>query len=239
MMAMTVLDRLLHPGIERARRLMKIDDARTTSTPDDPDPDLRRLASRPAHHGSALAGRIASPPHIVSLVWTITCLVTPTDPRTRLICLTVGLICLVAGPSLTLAVLLRSGSVSDEQVVRRTERHRLYILILAWIGAGALALTGLGAPRQLLAVAAAMLTGVVLVAITTLATKASLHLAVLAGAAVVLCLVWWPAGALCAAAVPLLAWARVDEGRHTRLQVLLGTALGALGGASYLLYNID
>ncbi|MDN5978634.1 hypothetical protein [Acidipropionibacterium jensenii] len=180
-MAMTVLDRLLHPGIERARRLMEIDDARAASTPDDPDPDLRRLASRPAHHGSALAGRIASPPHIVSLVWTITCLVTPTDPRTRLICLTVGLICLVAGPYLTLAVLLRSGSVSDEQVVRRTERHRLYILILAWIGAGA----------------------------------------------------------LCAAAVPLLAWARVDEGRHTRLQVLLGTALGALGGASYLLYNID
>lgn len=171
-------------------------------------------------------------------MWVVACLVTSADPRVRLTCLAVGLIFLVAGPYLTLAVLLRIGAVSDAQVVRRAERHWLYGLILVWVMVGAAGLLIVRAPGALVAAAAAMFTGLGLVGLANLVTKASSHLATLVGAAVVLCLLWWPAGVCCAAAVPVAGWARVDEGRHSWPQVVLGTVLGALGGASYLLYTM-
>ncbi|MDN5964172.1 MAG: hypothetical protein L0H81_06470 [Actinomyces sp.] len=218
---------------------MDIDDARGSAPPpDDEDADVARLASRGTHRVAAAVARILSPPHVVSLVWVVACLVTSADPRVRLTCLAVGLIFLVAGPYLTLAVLLRIGAVSDAQVVRRAERHWLYGLILVWVMVGAAGLLIVRAPGALVAAAAAMFTGLGLVGLANLVTKASSHLATLVGAAVVLCLLWWPAGVCCAAAVPVAGWARVDEGRHSWPQVVLGTVLGALGGASYLLYTM-
>ncbi len=218
---------------------MDIDDARGSAPPPDAeDADVARLASRGTHRVAAAVARILSPPHVVSLVLVVACLVTSADPRVRLTCLAVGLIFLVAGPYLTLAVLLRIGAVSDAQVVRRAERHWLYGLILVWVMAGAAGLLIVRAPGELVAVAAAVFTGLGLVGLANLVTKASSHLATLAGAAVVLCLLWWPAGVCCAVAVPVAGWARVDEGRHSWPQVVLGAVLGALGGASYLLYTM-
>ncbi|MDN6794255.1 MAG: hypothetical protein L0L69_04220, partial [Propionibacterium sp.] len=217
--------------------LMEIDDARAASpTPD--DEDAARLASRGTHRPAAVVGRILSPPYIVCLVWVVACLTTSADPRMRLSSLAVGLIFLVAGPYLTLAMMLRSGAVSDAQVVRRGERHWLYSLILAWVMVGVAGLVIIRAPWALVAVAAAMFTGLGLVGVANLVTKASFHLASLAGAAVVLSLLWWPAGICCAAAIPVAGWARVNEGRHSWPQVVLGTVLGGLGGASYLLYTM-
>ena len=230
-------DRVFRPGIVLTRRLMEIDDARAASpTPD--DEDAARLASRGTHRPAAVVGRILSPPYIVCLVWVVACLTTSADPRMRLSSLAVGLIFLVAGPYLTLAVMLRSGAVSDAQVVRRGERHWLYSLILAWVMVGVAGLVIIRAPWALVAVAAAMFTGLGLVGVANLVTKASFHLASLAGAAVVLSLLWWPAGICCAAAIPVAGWARVNEGRHSWPQVVLGTVLGGLGGASYLLYTM-
>lgn len=233
------VDRVLRPDIVLTRRLMEIDDARSSSpTPDDEDTDVARLAARGTHRTAAVFGRILSPPYIVCLVWVVACLTTSADLRMRLSSLAVGLIFLVAGPYLTLAVLLRSGAVSDAQVVRRGERHWLYGLILVWVMMGVAGLVIIRAPWALVAVAAAMFTGLGLVGLVNLVTKASFHLASLAGAAVILCLLWWPAGICCAAAIPVAGWARVDEGRHSWPQVVLGAALGGLGGASYLLYTM-
>lgn len=230
-------DRVFRPDIVLTRRLMEIDDARAASpTPD--DEDAARLASRGTHRPAAVIGRILSPPYIVCLVWVVACLTTSADPRMRLSSLAVGLIFLVAGPYLTLAMMLRSGAVSDAQVVRRGERHWLYSLILAWVMVGVAGLVIIRAPWALVAVAAAMFTGLGLVGVANLVTKASFHLASLAGAAVVLCLLWWPAGICCAAAIPVAGWARVNEGRHSWPQVVLGAVLGGLGGASYLLYTM-
>lgn len=231
------VDRVLRPDIVLTRRLMEIDDARAASpTPD--DEDAARLAARGTHRTAAGVGRILSPPYIVCLVWVVACLTTSADLRMRLSSLAVGLIFLVAGPYLTLAVLLKSGAVSDDQVVRRGERHWLYSLILAWVMMGAASLVIIQAPWALVAVAAAMFTGLGLVGLVNLVTKASFHLASLAGAAVVLSLLWWPAGICCAAAIPAAGWARVNEGRHSWPQVVLGAVLGGLGGASYLLYTM-
>lgn len=230
-------DRSFRTDIVPTRRLMEIDDARASPPPpDDEDVDVARLASRGTHRVAAAVARILSPPYVVSLVWVVACLTTSADPRVRLTCLAMGLVFLVAGPYLTLAVLLRIGAVSDAQVVRRAERHWLYGLILVWVMMGAAGLLIIRAPSELVAVAAAMFTGLGLVGLANLVTKASSHLATLAGAAVVLWLLWWPAGVCCALAVPLAGWARVDEGRHSWPQVILGTVLGGMGGACYLLY---
>jgi membrane-associated phospholipid phosphatase len=75
-----------------------------------------------------------------------------------------------------------------------------------------------------------MATGLLLVLVATLAAKASLHAAVLAGAIPILWL--WNPGLGVAGAVLLAAvmWARVREGRHSPAQVALGMVLGLIGG---------
>lgn len=157
-----------------------------------------------------------------------------TWPR-RLSVLAVGLIGLVGGPYSALFAFLRAGRLRDRQVVRRRERHRLYAAIVGWVVVGILAVVALGAPRRLVGVVIAMLIGLLLVAVANLVTKASFHTAVCAGAAVILSLLWWPAGLLLGVATPVVAWARWDEGRHSAGQVILGTVLGAAGGASFAL----
>ena len=100
---------------------------------------------------------------------------------------------------------------------------------------GILAVVALSAPRRLVGVVIAMLIGLLLVAVANLGTKASFHTAVCAGAAVILSMLWWPAGLVLGVATPVVAWARWDEGRHSAGQVILGVLLGAVGGASFTL----
>ncbi|QCV96226.1 hypothetical protein [Acidipropionibacterium acidipropionici] len=200
------------------------------------DVDVCRLERARPHRTSQLLTAVLDPPWVVALVWMVASLAVPgiTWPR-RLSFLAVGLICLVGGPYSALLAFLRAGRLGDRQVVRRRERHRLYIAIVGWVVVGILAVVALGAPRRLVAVVVAMLIGLVLVAVANLFTKASFHTAVCAGAAVILSMLWWPAGLVLGVATPLVAWARRDEGRHSASQVILGAVLGVVGGSSFAL----
>ncbi len=207
--------------------------------PHDPladDVDLRRLKRAHPHRASELLTAILAPPWVVALVWVAASLAVPgiTWPH-RLIFLAIGLICLVGGPYSALLAFLRAGRLDDRQVVRRRDRHRLYAAIASWVVVGILAVVALGAPRRLVGVVIAMLIGLLLVAVANLITKASFHTAVCAGAAVVLSLLWWPAGLVLGLATPAVGWARWDEGRHSAGQVVFGAVLGAVGGASFAL----
>lgn len=198
------------------------------------DVDVRRLERARPHRASELLTAIFDPPWVVALVWVVASLTVPgiTWPH-RLTLLAVGLICLVGGPYSALIAFLRAGRLGDRQVVRRRERHRLYAAIVAWVVVGMLAVVALGAPRPLARVVIAMLIGLVLVVVANLITKASFHTAACAGAAVILSMLWWPAGVILGVATPDVAWARWDEGRHSVGQVVLGGVLGAVGGASF------
>jgi hypothetical protein len=115
-------------------------------------------------------------------------------------------------------------------------RRRPAILLMA--GGSVLTVLALmlvfGAPRELVALVVAMLTGLALtLGVTALARwKVSLHAAVAAGTATTLALVFGPWLLLTWAAVVLVSWARVHMRDHTVAQVLVGTALGALAAGT-------
>lgn len=206
------------------------------SAPPPADPDERRLAEATPSRAATLTGRILNPPQVVAAVWIVGCVTVPDLSRSdRCIFLALGLVTLVIGPYLMMRIQLRRGCIGDHQVVRRGERHGLYAAVLGWVAAGCLLLWALGAPLRLLGVTIAMLLGLGLVAAANLVTKASLHVATVAGAVIILLALCRPIGICFLPAVPLTAWARLREGRHSLTQVALGACIGALGASSYFL----
>jgi membrane-associated phospholipid phosphatase len=91
---------------------------------------------------------------------------------------------------------------------------------------GLFLLAVLGAPRDLVALVAAMAVGLASSLLVTLAWKISVHTAVAAGAAVILVLVSGPALAVAGLGAALAGWSRVELGDHTIAQVIGGSALG-------------
>lgn len=89
----------------------------------------------------------------------------------------------------------------------------------------------LGAPRELLALVVAMAVGLGISTAVTLVWKISIHVAVVAGAVVILILVFGPALLILAPAIVLVAWARVEVADHTPRQVGAGALLGVLVAA--------
>jgi membrane-associated phospholipid phosphatase len=87
------------------------------------------------------------------------------------------------------------------------------------------------APRDLVALVAAMAVGLAASLLVTLAWKISIHVAVVAGAVTILTLVFGAAALMLAPLVVLVGWARVALHDHTPAQTVAGAALGALVAA--------
>jgi membrane-associated phospholipid phosphatase len=119
---------------------------------------------------------------------------------------------------------------------RWTDRHlrtrqQRPVPLLAGIGsvvAGLAALLALDAPRQLVALVVAMLTGLAATLVVTLWWKLSVHAAAASGTVAILALTFGPALTLTVPTVALVAWARVRLGDHTPAQTVAGAALGGL-----------
>lgn len=144
--------------------------------------------------------------------------------------LTIALCGSVLIPTVLLRRARACGRVSDAQVVRRSQRGPIYIATLLSVLTTLGLLAALRAPLALGALLLAMLCGLGLCAVTNRWTKVSLHSAVASGSWVVLLSTWVPLGLGWTVVVVLASWARVREGRHSLGQVVLGMALGALGG---------
>ncbi len=111
--------------------------------------------------------------------------------------------------------------------VRLREQRPIPLIVGAasvLIGLGLLAWSG--APREMVALVAAMLVGLVTSTLVTLFWKLSIHTAVTAGALVILVLVFGRAFLAMTPVVGLVGWARVASGDHDLGQVLAGAALG-------------
>ena len=122
----------------------------------------------------------------------------------------------------------RSGHWGTVDASDRRERPALYALVLAvalgywgWLGgAHSAASHGVLATVAMLCVAG----------VANRWIKLSLHMASLAFAGISLLPLWWPAGILALALLPLLGWSRLRMARHTLAEALGGTALGMLAG---------
>ncbi len=127
---------------------------------------------------------------------------------------------------------VRGGQWENADASNRAERPILY-------AAGGMALAALLAYLMILRPQSVMLRGVAttlgMMAVCALATrwvKVSLHMAFATVAAVTLALMRSPVGYVLLFALPALMWSRLTLQRHTRLEVGLGTMIGAGAGVA-------
>ena len=121
---------------------------------------------------------------------------------------------------------VRRHRLTDHHVRLREQRPAPLLVGVVSVLVGLALLARGGAPRDLVALVGAMSVGLLASLLVTLAWKVSIHTAVVAGAVVVLILVFGPALVVFAPAVALVAWARVEVGDHTAPQTLAGAVLG-------------
>lgn len=135
----------------------------------------------------------------------------------------------VAAGSVVIFLLQRTVSkkASDFWLKDREERKVPALVLLAAALALQAALVVAGAPIELILLMGSMLGTALLLALVTLAWKASAHSAVAGHAAVWGVAVFGPGGIPFVVVVPLVMWARTAERRHTWAQVLAGSGVGA------------
>jgi hypothetical protein len=117
---------------------------------------------------------------------------------------------------------------TDRHLRTRQQRPVPLLAGIASVLAGLAVLLALDAPRQLIALVVAMLTGLATTLVVTLWWKLSVHTAAASGTVAILALTFGPALTLTVPTVALVAWARVRLGDHTAAQTLAGAALGGL-----------
>jgi hypothetical protein len=117
---------------------------------------------------------------------------------------------------------------TDRHLRARQQRPTPFLAGMASVLAGLAMLLALDAPRQLVALVVAMLTGLAATLAVTLWWKLSVHTAAAGGTVAILALVFGPTLTLTAPMVALVAWSRVRLGDHTPAQTLAGAALGGL-----------
>lgn len=135
---------------------------------------------------------------------------------------------------LPFAVLLRGvrrGRLNDRHLRLREQRPAMMVMGLASVVIGSAILAAWGAPRELLALLAAMVAGLVATLAVTVRWKISIHAAVAAGTAAILVAVFGSLMLLTLPVVALIAWSRIVLTHHTRAQVVTGAAVGGLVAA--------
>lgn len=123
---------------------------------------------------------------------------------------------------------VRRGRLTSHHIPEREHRRGPLLFGLASVVVGTTALVLLGAPRELLALLAAGITGLVVFALVTAYWKMSIHAGVAAGTVSVLVAVYGPIALLGLPLVPLIGWSRLVLKAHTLAQVVAGSTVGAL-----------
>jgi len=123
---------------------------------------------------------------------------------------------------------VRRGRLGDHHIPDRALRRGPLLFGIASVAAGTTALVLFGAPRELLALLAAGIAGLLVYTAVTAFWKMSIHAGVAAGTVTVLVALYGPVALAAAPLVPLIGWARVRLAAHTAGQVVAGTIVGAL-----------
>jgi membrane-associated phospholipid phosphatase len=130
---------------------------------------------------------------------------------------------------------VRRGKWANHHIPDRAQRPAALLFGVASVLVGLGALVALGAPRELVALAVAMLVGLSVALAITFVWKISIHVAVASGAVVILALVFGPWLYLTATVAVAVAWSRLVLGAHTAAQVIGGAIVGAfIAGAVFI-----
>jgi len=147
------------------------------------------------------------------------------DPATYLQALGFAVVGILA-PLFCLWRQVRTGQVADLEVTERAERIWPLILATTCLGAGCGLIQLVGAPQALVGLACVLGVQTGLVLLVTMRWKISVHGLAAATTGVLLWSLWRTAVPL-AILVPAVAWSRLHLRRHTVLQVVAGSGLGA------------
>jgi membrane-associated phospholipid phosphatase len=126
---------------------------------------------------------------------------------------------------------IRRGRLSDRHLSLREQRPTMMIIGLVSVSIGLLVMVWLDAPREFLALVAAMVTGVGVALVISSFWKISIHAACAAGSVAILVIVFGWVMLIWVPALAAICWARVVLGDHTGRQVIAGAAVGALVAA--------
>jgi hypothetical protein len=119
----------------------------------------------------------------------------------------------------------------------RDREHRLLPMLMCLVsGLAGLAILLIGAPRDVIALAWAMIVTLVVCTVVTNWWKVSLHATVAGGAVATVALLYGPWLLLLTGPLALVCWSRVKLVDHTPAQVVVGALLGpVVGGTVFLL----
>lgn len=193
--------------------------------------DLDRLAAVKPSRSARLIAAILTPGNVVGALSVFVAVRHSPSVLAGFGWAVLTLLLVVGVPYFILFRALRSGRADDRQVVRRSQRPALMLAALSCVAVALAALALLGAPRQLITLVIALAAGLAVMTVVTLRWKASMHLAVAAGA-VAICGLETPAGWISALLLPLIAWARWRDGRHSAAQLLAGAGIGFVSAAT-------
>ena len=191
-------------------------------------PDLARLRAARRSQVADWVASAADPAFLVLFVLAaVTLHSSPSVTSALLWSLLAAAFC-VGLPYMVLVLMIGRGLVLDRHVVVREERRWPLLAALLSVFVGLAVLVWLGAPRPLVALVVAMLSGLAAMTVLSHWYKASFHAAVAGGVAVILALVFGRWTLLPALPVlVVISWARVRAGRHTLGQVAIGVLVGA------------
>ncbi len=191
--------------------------------------EVQRIAARPGRNKQRLARLVtevlAPAPTVAGLLLVVAWRSTPTAAEA----VKWGLLASLFASVIPFLFILRGvmrRRLTDHHVRLREQRPIPLIVGAASVLIGLGLLAWAGAPREIVALVAAMLVGLVTSTLVTLFWKLSIHTAVTAGALVILVLVFGRAFLAMTPVVGLVGWARVASGDHDLGQVLAGAALG-------------
>ena len=135
----------------------------------------------------------------------------------------VTLLFLSFGPLLYILLGVRSGKLSDVDVSRRTERTGPFLFGIASVTMGLFVLMFIHGPKNLQTVLIGTLVSGVIMMVTTLRWKISIHASTLAGAATMLTVLYGVIMLPAFLLLVLVSWSRVVLCRHTVAQVVVGS----------------
>ena len=143
-----------------------------------------------------------------------------------------AVLCIFLTSGLSLLYLLyltRSGKVSDPRAIPRIERVGPLRVVAALHAAAFVIVSLLGGPAELRATLLSYALATFGFVLITPISNLSLHAAGVSGAAVCLVYVFGAWGLLAFLVLPAVFWARIALGRHTPVELALGTIVGSGG----------
>jgi membrane-associated phospholipid phosphatase len=183
-------------------------------------------APRPAHVRIARLISIILAPSSVSLPFILlVALYHAPDAKVALFYGLVALFFLSIGPLCYVMACVRLGKLSDIEVSRRSERAGPFLFGISSVLLGWLVLALLQGPRNLQTVRILTEVSGIVMLVTTLWWKISIHASTMGGAATVLTVLYGGVMLPTFILLILVSWSRVVLGRHTVLQVIAGSLL--------------